>query len=188
MRVLFVASEVYPLIKTGGLADVVGALPPALASLGLDVRVLVPGYPRVLDGLEVTGKVVRLGGLAGAGTARILYGRSGPLELLVLDAPQLYERSGSPYAGPDGRDWPDNHRRFGALCDAAAWLAGPEGGDRWRPDVIHGHDWQSGLVPAYVALMEGRRPATVTTVHNLAYQGVFSRDVMPELRLPAWMF
>lgn len=188
MRILFVASEVFPLVKTGGLADVVGALPPALTALGLDVRVLVPGYPKVLDGLDVTGKIVRLGNLVGAGSARLLYGRAGALELLVLDAPQLYERAGNPYAGPDGRDWPDNHRRFAALCDAAAWLAGPEGGDRWRPDVIHGHDWQSGLVPAYVAQMPGKKPATVTTVHNLAYQGVFSRDVMGELRLPHWMF
>lgn len=190
MRILFVASEVFPLVKTGGLADVVGALPPALASLGLDVRVLVPGYPKVLDGLDVTGKVVRLGNLVGAGSARLLYGRAGNLELLVLDAPQLYERGGNPYTGPDGRDWPDNHRRFGALCDAAAWLGGPEGGpERWRPDVIHGHDWQSGLAPAYVALMEARKkPATITTVHNLAYQGVFSRDLMHELRLPPWTF
>jgi starch synthase len=189
MRVLFVASEVFPLVKTGGLADVVGALPPALKQLGLDVRVLVPGYPKVLDGLEVTGKVVRLGGLVGAGTARLLYGRVGELELLVLDAPQLYDRPGNPYTGPDGRDWPDNHRRFAALCDAAAWLAGPEGGEsRWRPDLIHGHDWQSGLAPAYVALREGARAATVTTIHNLAYQGVFPKERMPELGLPWWMF
>ncbi len=185
MRVLFVASEVFPLVKTGGLADVVAGLPPALSQLGVDVRVLVPGYPKVLDGLDVTGKVVRLGNILGGGAARLLYGRVGELQLLVLDAPQLYERPGNPYAGPDGRDWHDNHRRFGALCDVAAWLAGPEGGAaRWRPDLIHGHDWQSGLVPAYVSLMPGPRPATITTVHNLAYQGVFSREVLPDLRLP----
>ena len=188
MRVLFVASEVYPLVKTGGLADVVAALPTALGQLGVDVRVLVPGYPKVLDGLELTGRVVRLGNVIGGGAARLLYGRVGDQQLLVLDAPQLYERGGSPYAGPDGRDWPDNHRRFAALCDVAAWLAGPEGGQRWRPDLIHGHDWQSGLVPAYVALLQGPRPATITTVHNLAYQGVFSRGVLPELRLPWRMF
>ena len=184
MRVLFVASEVFPLVKTGGLADVVAGLPPALTQLGMDVRVLVPGYPKVMDGLELTGKVVRLANIIGGGAARLLYGRVGELQLLVLDAPQLYERGGGPYAGPDGRDWPDNHRRFGALCDVAAWLAGPEGGPRWRPDLIHGHDWQSGLVPAYVSLMPGRRPATITTVHNLAYQGVYSREVLPDLRLP----
>ncbi len=190
MRVLFVASEVFPLVKTGGLADVVAALPPALAQLGVDVRVLVPGYPKVMAGLEATGREVILGGLLGGGhTARLVYGRSGPLQLLVLDAPQLFHRDGGPYAGPDGRDWPDNHLRFGALCDAAAWLAGPEGGDRWRPDVIHGHDWQAGLTPAYVAQTRGgRRTGTVLTVHNLAYQGVYGRQVVPELRLPWSMF
>ena len=188
MRVLFVASEVFPLVKTGGLADVVAALPPALGQLGVDVRVLVPGYPKVMDGLDVTGRVVRLGGLAGGHNARLLYGRVGALQLLVLDAPQLYDRPGNPYTGPDGRDWPDSHLRFGALCDAAAWLAGPEGGPRWRPDVIHGHDWQAGLVPAYVSMMPGRRPGTVHTVHNLAYQGVFSKEVLPQLALPWRMF
>ncbi len=188
MRVLFVASEVFPLVKTGGLADVVAALPPALAQLGVDVRVLVPGYPKVLDGLELTGRVVRLGGLLGGHTARLLYGRVGELQLLVLDAPHLYDRPGNPYTGPDGRDWHDSHLRFGALCDAAAWLAGPEGGPRWRPDVIHGHDWQAGLAAAYVRLSPEPRPGTILTVHNLAYQGVFSRQVLPELRLPWGMF
>lgn len=188
MRVLFVASEVFPLVKTGGLADVVAALPPALGQLGVDVRVLVPGYPKVLDGLDLTGRAVRLGGLLGGHTARLLYGRVGALQLLVLDAPHLYERPGNPYTGPDGRDWHDSHLRFGALCDAASWLAGPEGGVRWRPDVIHGHDWQSGLAPAYVSLTPAPRPGTVLTVHNLAYQGVFSKEVLPELRLPWRMF
>lgn len=189
MRVLFVASEVYPLVKTGGLADVVGALPLALAQLGVDVRVLVPGYPKVLAGAEATGGQVQLGGLVGAGSARLVRARVGALELLVLDAPHLYNRAGNPYVDDQGRDFPDNHLRFGALCDAAAWLAGPEGGDRWRPDVIHGHDWQSGLCAAYTAMMPPqRRPATVTTIHNLAYQGVFRADSMLALRLPASMF
>ncbi len=191
MRVLFVASEVFPLVKTGGLADVVAALPPALEQLGIDVRVLVPGYPKVMQGLESTGREVRLGGLLGGHSARLVYGRVGNLQLLVLDAPHLYDRPGNPYTGPDGRDWPDSHLRFAALCDAAAWLAGPEGGERWRPDVIHGHDWQAGLAAAYVALQPRShlpRPGTVLTVHNLAYQGVFSKEVLPELRLPWSMF
>jgi starch synthase len=188
MRVLFVASEVFPLVKTGGLADVVAALPPALEQLGVDVRVLVPGYPKVMQGLEATGREVRLGGLLAGHAARLVYGRVGNLQLLVLDAPHLYDRPGNPYTGPDGRDWPDSHLRFGALCDAAAWLAGPEGGERWRPDVIHGHDWQSGLAAAYARLGPGPRPGTVLTIHNLAYQGVFSKEVLPELRLPWSMF
>ncbi|HEY8377967.1 MAG TPA: glycogen synthase GlgA [Nannocystis sp.] len=188
MRVLFVASEVYPLVKTGGLADVVGALPLALSELGVDVRVLVPGYPKVLAGLDARGREVELHGLVG-GRARLLYGRVGRLELLVLDAPHLYQRPGNPYVDEHGRDFPDNHLRFGALCDAAAWLAGPDGGDRWRPHLIHGHDWQAGLVPAYVRLMPPHlRPATILTVHNLAYQGVFHPGTMGALRLPGWMF
>ena len=188
MRVLFVASEVFPLVKTGGLADVVAALPPALSQLGVDVRVLIPGYPKVLDGLDLSGRAVRLGGLVGGHPARILYGRVSNLQLLVLDCPALYERPGNPYTGPDGRDWHDSHLRFGALCDAAAWLAGPEGGVRWRPDVIHGHDWQAGLAAAYVKRSPEPRPGTVLTVHNLAYQGVFSKDTLPSLHLPWSMF
>ncbi|WAS92797.1 glycogen synthase GlgA [Nannocystis punicea] len=189
MRVLFVASEVYPLVKTGGLADVVGALPIALAELGVDVRVLVPGYPKVLAGLHARGREVELHNLVGGGPAKLMYGRVGKLELLVLDAPHLYNRPGNPYVDQHGRDFGDNHLRFGALCHAATWLAGPEGGDRWRPELIHGHDWQSGLVPAYVALMPPQqRVATITTIHNLAYQGVFRADVMGALRLPGSMF
>src|SRR5690606_9506670 len=93
-----------------------------------------------------------------------------------------------PYVDEHGRDFGDNHLRFGALCDAAAWLAGPEGGDRWRPQLIHGHDWQAGLVPAYVAMMPpAQRPATITTIHNLAYQGVFGADTMGSLLLPGSM-
>jgi len=189
MRVLFVASEVYPLVKTGGLADVVGALPLALAQLGVSVKVLVPGYPKVLAGAEPTGAEVRLGGLVGASSGRLYAARASALELLVLDIPHLYARPGNPYVDEHGKDFLDNHLRFGALCDAAAWLAGPEGGERWRPDLIHGHDWQSGLAPAYVALMPpSLRPATITTIHNLAYQGVFRADSMLALRLPAAMF
>lgn len=189
MRVLFVASEVYPLVKTGGLADVVGALPLALADLGVDVRVLVPGYRKVMAGVDARGREVQLGGLVGAGSAKLFYARAGELELLVLDAPHLYDRPGSPYNDEHGRDFHDNHLRFGALCDAAAWLAGPEGGDRWRPEIVHGHDWQAGLVPAYAAMMpHHQRPGTILTVHNLAYQGVFSAGVMPSLRLPPEMF
>jgi len=188
MRVLFVASEVYPLVKTGGLADVVGALPLALKGLGVDVRVLVPGYPKVLSGLTERGPEVQLGDVVGVGQARLFNARVGELDLLVLDAPRLYDRPGSPY-GDDHGDFGDNHLRFGALCDVAAWLAGPDGGERWRPDLIHGHDWQAGLVPAYLARSPARRrPATITTIHNLAYQGVFPKDLLPALRLPWDMF
>ena len=136
MRVLSVASELYPLIKTGGLADVAGALPGALAPLGVEVRTLVPGYPAVLAALQGAGGAVELGERFG-GPARLLAARSaGGLELLVLDAPHLYGRPGNPYLGPDGRDWPDNHRRFGLLSRVAADIGLGRYGD-WRPDIVH---------------------------------------------------
>ena len=119
MRVLSVASEVYPLVKTGGLADVAGALPAALAGLGVEVRTLVPGYPAVLAGIDEAEAVHDLKDLFG-GPARLLWGRAKGLDLLVVDAPHLYARPGNPYLAPDGTDWPDNGRRFAALGMLAA--------------------------------------------------------------------
>lgn len=189
MRVLFVASECYPLIKTGGLADVCGALPAALRALGVDARLVLPGYPAVLAGLADPGTVWPLADLPGAPTARLVSGRmDGGVPVYALDAPGLYDRPGNPYLGPDGRDWPDNHLRFAALGWAAAWLCGPEGGPRWRPDLVHAHDWQAGLAPAYLALGHGPRPAAVTTIHNIAYQGLFPPDVLGALHLPPESF
>ena len=149
MRILFVASECYPLVKTGGLADVVGALPLALQSLGCDVRVRLPAYPQVL---------VRLGETTAVATYTDLFGGSGTLragttadglQVLAIDAPHLFERPGTPYLGPDGRDWPDNPRRFAALGAVGAAVARFGIGD-WKPDLVHAHDWQAGLVPAYM--------------------------------------
>src|SRR3954462_6949232 len=107
LKVLSVASEVFPLVKTGGLADVAGALPRALAGQGIEAVTLVPGYPGVLAALERAEVAFEIDPLHG-GAARILAAQAGPLQLFVLDAPHLYARPGSPYAGPDGRDWPDN--------------------------------------------------------------------------------
>ena len=127
MRVLSVASEVYPLIKTGGLADVAGALPGALKPLGVAMRTLVPGYPAVLAGLTATDGSVGLEDALG-GAVRLILGHAGELELIVLDAPHLYGRPGNPYLGPDGRDWADNHRRYGLLGRVAAPLHRSSGG------------------------------------------------------------
>ena len=150
MRVLSVASELFPLIKTGGLADVAGALPGALAPLGVEVRTLLPGYPAVLAKLEGAEAGRCSWARPSVARARLLAARSAAgLDLLVLDAPHLYDRPGNPYLGPDGRDWPDNHRRFGLLSRVAAEIGlGRLGG--WRPDVVHAHDWQAGLAPAYL--------------------------------------
>jgi len=187
LRVLFVTPECYPLIKTGGLADVAGALPVALGGLGCAVRVLLPAYPEVLERLHEPEPVAAVRDLFG-GDARLLEGRTRDgLDVLALDAPHLYARAGSPYLGPDGKDWPDNHLRFAAL----SWVASRIGLGRlidWRPDMVHAHDWQAALTPAYLLFSGEAHPPCVLTVHNLAFQGLFSASLLADLRLPAQSF
>jgi starch synthase len=183
MRVLSVASEIYPLIKTGGLADVAGALPAALAAEGIEMRSLLPGYPAVLAKLEAAEAVYDLADLFG-GPARLLAGRAAGLELFAIDAPHLFARPGNPYSGPDGADWPDNALRFAAL-GAAAGVIGQARLPGWVPDVVHAHDWQAGLAPAYLHYLGGAgRPGTVMTIHNLAFQGSFPPELLGRLGLP----
>jgi starch synthase len=181
IEVLSVASEVYPLIKTGGLADVVGALPAAVAPLGVSMRTLVPGYPAVTGQMAGGRVVAEMDGYFG-GQARLLAGRVAGLDLIVLDAPHLFERPGNPYVGPDGADWPDNWKRFAALSFAAYELGRGLVEGYW-PQILHAHDWQAGLVPAYVTYNAPTRVKTVQTVHNLAFQGLFSWDIFSQLRL-----
>ncbi|MFQ3622632.1 MAG: glycogen synthase GlgA, partial [Acetobacteraceae bacterium] len=176
--VLAVASEAFPLVKTGGLADVVGALPRALAPHQVDVLTLLPGYPAVLDRLERAEEVAAFDDLPG-GPARLLRGTAAGLDLAVLEAPQHFARPGNPYLGPDGSDWPDNGLRFAALGAAAARLA-----LRLGVAAVHAHDWQAGLVPAYLRYAAGRRIPTLFTVHNLAFQGWFPPGLFPALGLP----
>ncbi len=182
LRVLSVASEVFPLVKTGGLADVVGALPAALAREAVAVRTLVPGYPGVLAALQDATACLDFDSLHGA-PARLLSARAAGLELFVLDAPHLYARGGNPYAGPDGHDWPDNAQRFGALAAAAAAI-GRGRAPAFVPDIVHAHDWQAGLAPAYLHYGGAPRPRTVMTVHNLAFQGQFPASLLGTLGLP----
>jgi len=185
MRVLSVTSEIYPIIKTGGLADVAGTLPGALKHEGVEVRSLVPGYPAVMKALQKASPVLDLPDLFG-GPARVLAGTASGLSLYALDAPHLYDRAGSPYGGPDGADWPDNLARFAALSQVGAMLGHGDAG--WAPDVVHAHDWQAALAPAYLHFGGGTRPATVTTIHNLAFQGRFPAGLFGTLGLPdaAW--
>ena len=119
MDVLSVASEAYPLVKTGGLADVVGALPGALRGEDVRTRTLLPGYPAVTEALDTAEIVWRWDYLFG-GAAQLLVGTAFELDLFVLDAPYLFARPGNPYLGPDGRDWPDNAMRFAALARVGA--------------------------------------------------------------------
>ena len=171
MKVLSVAAEMFPFVKTGGLADVAGALPAALRAEDVEVQSLLPGYPAVMTALGSAQEVLQFDDLFG-GPARVLAGRA-----LVLDAPHLYDRSGPVYGHAD------DAFRFAALCWAAAEIgSGRTGG--FVPDVVHAHDWQAGLVPAYLHYVFPDRPATVFTVHNLAYQGQFPAHLLGALRLP----
>lgn len=190
MRVLYVTAEVYPLVKTGGLADVSGALPQALIARGLDVRLLVPGLPAILEGLSDVKPVMAFRSVFGTGTATLRRGHipESGVTAYVIDAPDLYDRPGNPYLGPDGHDWPDNHRRFALLGWMAARITSGQADSRWQPDIVHGHDWHAGLAPAYVAAQPKRRAGTVFTVHNLAYQGLFPHAVYWELDLPGHFF
>jgi starch synthase len=186
IRVLSVASEVYPLVKTGGLADVAGALPVALKAEGVEIRTLVPGYPGVMKALEAAEELVRLPQFFG-GVVRLLASSCGDLDLFVLDAPHLFERAGNPYVGPDGTDWPDNAMRFAAFSRMAADI-GLGLVPSFVPDVVHAHDWQGGLTPAYLAFDHRPRPGTVMTIHNLAYQGRFPQELLGTIGLPPESF
>ena len=182
MKVLAVASEVYPLVKTGGLADVVGALPLALAQHGIAVRTLIPGYPGVAQKLKRRKPVATFDDLFG-GRATIVQGAAEGLDLLVLDAPHLYDRPGGAYADAGGSDWDDNWRRFAALGKAAATIAGGAI-DGYVPDLVHAHDWQAAIAPAYIRFGGERPVPTVMTVHNLAFQGQFPLWIFGQLGLP----
>jgi starch synthase len=183
LRVLFAASEAYPLIKTGGLGDVAYALPLALHAAGVDVRVVLPAYrgvlaraggaPVVAD-LSLHGGSARLRQTALPGTAVPVY---------LVDAPALFDRPGTPYEDAQGGEWPDNAARFGMLCRAVTAIAADRAGLAWRPDVVHCNDWHTGLVPVLLA-DEPARPGIVFTVHSLAYQGNFPPTTLTELGLP----
>ncbi len=196
IQVLAAASEIYPLIKTGGLADVVGALPLALASQGVHVKTLVPGYPRVMQALhELTGDDAPKLWLETHGffwgDARLWSATVHGMDLLVLDAPHLYARDGNPYLDHEGNDWWDNPTRFAALSLMAAQLSwGAYEHIDYRPDVLHIHDWQTALAPTYLHYLGAgkHRPKTVITIHNLAFQGQYSAHMFGFLGLPGHAF
>lgn len=199
MKVLYVCAELFPFLKTGGLADVGAGLPPALLALGCDVRILMPAFPAIARAATSTRLVSLLPdgqmpwGRAPALPAADVALATLPglaLPLYLVQAPALYERAGNPYLGPDGKEWGDNALRFAALGWAAATLGQGLDPD-WVPDVIHCHDWHTGLAPAYgraFADAGHATPSTVFTIHNLAYQGLFPKAVFPQLGLPAACF
>lgn len=190
MKVLFVTSEVHPLIKTGGLADVSGALPAALQALGEDVRLLVPGYIPVLDKLENKRMVAAFPVFPGQPEVKLLSAKMPDTEVpvYVLDAPQYFHRVAGPYQYELGGDWPDNAMRFGMLSRVAAMLGSAATPVAWRADIVHCNDWQSGLAPAYLHLTQDAHAKSVMTIHNMAFQGNFDRDWLNPLDLPQSCF
>ncbi|PWT72402.1 MAG: glycogen synthase GlgA [Proteobacteria bacterium] len=189
LSVLFATSEVAPLIKTGGLADVAGSLPAALMHAGLDVRVMIPGYKQVLEGVKSKGKLASFPSLGEIPASQVLAGKlSSGVPLLIVDCPQLYDRPGGPYQDTSGNDWTDNPLRFGLLSYVAAMLGGPASPLAWRPRILHCNDWQTGLAPAYLYFMPGEKARSVMTIHNLAYQGVFPPATGSRLGLPPASF
>jgi len=175
MKVLHVAAEIFPLVKTGGLADVLGALPQALIAQGADVRLLLPGLPAIADAVLHQKLVCELGPCFGAARVTLRLGRMpySKVPVYVIDAPLLYRRHGSPYQASDGSEWPDNVQRFALLGWVGAQLACGGLDGTWQPDVMHAHDWHAAMACAYLAAHPSASVASVFTVHNLAYQGLF---------------
>jgi len=188
LKVLFATSEIAPLIKTGGLADVSSALPAALRAIGVDVRVLVPGYNQVIEQLTQHQTVAAFDDLPGFPLARLLsVTMANGVPLLVLDCPLLYQREGGPYQTAQGQDWADNAMRFGMLSKVAAVLGSDASPLEWHPDLVHCNDWQTGLTPAYLHFAPGAVPSIIT-IHNLAFQGNFPEETVQQLHLPASCF
>ncbi|WP_213779136.1 glycogen synthase GlgA [Caballeronia sp. dw_276] len=191
--VLHVAAEMYPLLKTGGLADVVGALPPAQMQVGTDARVILPAFPSVVAGLTQIEHVADLGPAFGIGNVRLERGVLEPhaIAVYIVRADAFYNRPGNPYLDASHTQYADSDRRFALLGWAAARIAHGADPD-WQPDVLHAHDWHAGLAPAYLRAWERTsgmpRIPSVITVHNLAYQGVFPAAEFGVLQLPADFF
>jgi starch synthase len=183
LKILFVASELFPYVKVGGLGDVMAALPRALRALGADVRLFLPAYPALRAAVEITGVAAVFPNLMGQGPARVLKAQVPDLPLYLLDQPAFFDRPGNPYGHPE-----DLAQRFAALSWAAAHLGRAGDADGWRPQILHGHDWPTGLMPAYVAYGDGPRPGTVMTIHNIAYPGRFPAGLLGDLGLPPESF
>lgn len=182
-KVLFACSEVFPLIKTGGLADVAGSLPPALCKLKQDVRLIIPAYKAAIAAVGKTRCMARL--TLSQGEVRILMGTmpNSQVKVWLVDYPPFFDRPGNPYTGPDNKPWHDNADRFALFCRVIVEIVMKRSRLKWQPDIVHCHDWQTGLVPALLSL-EDNPPPTVFTIHNLAYQGLFPYSTYLALGLP----
>ena len=190
-RVLFVTSELYPLVKTGGLADVSASLPAALRAAGVDIRVLMPGYDAVLDadldwrvvvpGMRLVPVVWQMAQLL-EGQITDTSGESVPI--YAIDCPALYHRTGGPYLQSDGSDWPDNDARFALLGAVATYLASPHGPLNWQPNILQLNDWQSSLAAAYCQFSSAADTQVITTVHNLSFAGDYPHSQVSQWGVP----
>ena len=181
-KILFVTSEAHPLIKTGGLADVSGSLPKALAELGIDIRIIIPNYRAIKTSEDIYYKsTLRINGT----DVNILETRLPDSDIIVwlVDYPKFFGFPGNPYVNEQGQEWGNNAERFTLFCRVATEIAMNRAYLNWQPDIVHGNDWQSGLVPALLSL-EAWHPATVFTIHNMAYQGIFPKSTNTVLDLP----
>jgi starch synthase len=196
LRILFVTSEAFPLIKTGGLADVSGSLPAALQKIKHDVRILIPGYPAVLSKLVNSSYLTTISNLPNVGAVSIVMGEMPVtgVPVMAIQSPELYERTGGPYVDENSQDWQDNAARFGTLSLVAAILSGENSPLKdWVPELVHCNDWQTGLTPAYMHFMQANQPQlkqakSVLSIHNLAFQGCYSADWVYRLGLPPESF
>ena len=191
LKVLFVSSEVFPLIKTGGLADVSGSLPAALQNLGVDIRILMPGYPAVLRQLKNLQPIASLSNLHIIQNAELLMGTipDSLVKVMVIKSASLYERDGGPYSDVNGQEWLDNPARFGILSKVAAILSDIETPIKdWRPDIVHCNDWQTGLTPACMKLTKSTQAKSVISLHNMAFQGCYPPKWITALGLPSTNF
>jgi starch synthase len=190
MRVLFATAEAYPLAKTGGLADVSRALPVALRRLGVDVRLLMPAYPRAYLRIENPKIVAKIGPALGVDDATLIAGQfpDADLPVYLIDSPSLFRRSGGLYQDETGTEWPDNPLRFAFLAHVGREIATGRLGLDFQPDVVHANDWHAGLLPLYLSLEDGPRPATIFTTHNMAFQGNFPAEWLGRLEIPGALF
>lgn len=191
MKVLFVSSEVFPLVKTGGLADVSGSLPTALQNLGVDIRILVPGYPSVLDQLSDLTEIANLKYLPEVDTASLKMGYMphSKVPVMVVDAPKLYDRDGGPYIDQEGDEWHDNGMRFGVLSKVASIISSNQYQLlNWKPDLTHCNDWQTGMTPAFMRLVDKTNTKSIISLHNMAFQGCFPAELLAGLGIPQKYF
>jgi starch synthase len=190
MQVLFATAEAYPLAKTGGLADVSRALPVALRRLGVDVRLLMPAYPRALLRVENARFVAPIAPALGVDDATLIAGKfpDADLPVYLIDSPSLFRRNGGLYQDETGKEWPDNPLRFAFLAHVGREIAMGRLGLDFKPDLVHANDWHAGLLPLYLSLEREPRPATVFTTHNMAFQGNFPADRLRQLEIPPALF